>query len=189
VLLPLPLWLLLGVALLLDGIDLALCLAAQALDPFACALGLRARGRGLGWRLPRHPALCLTSSSATSSMVDHSTDRGLGHALLGYHDLYVAAPAPMGDYSSPASPSAPASPQASPVSSPSSPLAASPPSSSPLPSQRRSTSAGGSVRRWPGSGGVALVGRAEAVARTKGWMAAKMRDSPGSFTTGYSFQG
>lgn len=88
ILLPLPVFVLFTIGLVLDLLDFLLIVLAIILTPLAVVMGLCPRGRSLCWRLPRHPALCLASSTALESTIHHSTNRQLGCRLFGHQELY-----------------------------------------------------------------------------------------------------
>lgn len=94
--LPIPLPLMFLIALCIDTIDFLLNLLGQLLTPFAMACRCRARGAPLRWRFPRHPALCLSSSSVLESSENHRTNLGKGHATFGYNQFLGAAPEELG---------------------------------------------------------------------------------------------
>jgi nucleoside-diphosphate-sugar epimerase len=159
---PLPVVLLFIIGLCLDLIDFTLILLAQALTPVCIAFGLVSRSSCLGWRLPRHPALCLASTTALESSMHHSTNRTLGErvfthtSLVGVADdaFFLSRNNSLNDSSTERPPSAPA-------------LAA-----------------------LKESGGVGLVGREESTRRTRTWIEARLSGQDGAAKpTGYSFKG
>ena len=94
--LPIPLPLMFLIALCIDTIDFLLNLLGQLLTPFAMACRCRVRGAPLRWRFPRHPALCLSTSSVLESSENHRTNLGKGHATFGYNQFLGAVPEELG---------------------------------------------------------------------------------------------
>ena len=94
--LPVPLPFLFLIALTIDTIDFLLDLLGQLLTPFAMACRCRSRGQPLCWRFPRHPALCLSTSSVLESSENHRTNLGKGHSTFGYDQFFGAAPEELG---------------------------------------------------------------------------------------------
>lgn len=95
--LPIPMLLMFLIALCIDAIDFMLDLLGQIITPFAMACRCRSRGKPLKLRLPRHPAICLSTSSVLESSENHRTNRDKCLKCFGFDSFYGEDPSILGN--------------------------------------------------------------------------------------------